>query len=280
LPAGKNRIVVRPDGPLLKVNLFDLRGVYLVPVGVPADQAIAGEPPSNGTDAATAIAKLLDGLAVGKPEEYERIPSIWEQAIAAGKRDSASELRRVIDLALPLEDQPLEDWQAVVIGGGVVNGLSQVGEWPDQRLAEVLEGFPSLQRKWERTLELAAGMANDEETPAGTRYDALRILGAGSWSACGPALTEFLNEGTHAELQMGAVSGLNDFNSNEVAPLLVKALSYLDGHNRQLAVEALLRTPDRAEVLRSARRQEVISSDSLTDEQWKTAENVAAQNEK
>lgn len=61
LPAGKNRIIVRPDGPLSKVNLFDLRGVYLVPVGVPADQAIAGEPPSNGTDAATAIAKLLDG---------------------------------------------------------------------------------------------------------------------------------------------------------------------------------------------------------------------------
>lgn len=280
LPAGKNRIVVRPDGPLSKVNLFDLRGVYLVPVGVPADQAIAGEPPSNGTDAATAIAKLLDGLAVGKPEEYERISSIWEQAIAAGKRDSASELRRVIDLALPLEDQPLEDWQAVVIGGGVVNGLSQVGKWPDQRLAEIMEGFPSLQRKWERTLELAAGMANDEETPTGTRYDALRILGAGSWSACGPALMEFLNEGTHAELQMGAVSGLNDFNSNEVAPLLVKALSYLDGHNRQLAVEALLRTPDRAEVLLSARRQEVVSSDSLTDEQWKTAENVAAQNAK
>jgi len=277
LPAGKNRIVVRPDGPLSKVNLFDLRGVYLVPVGVPADQAIAGEPPSNGTDAATAIAKLLDGLAVGKPEEYERIPSIWEQAIAAGKRNSASELRRVIDLALPLEDQPLEDWQAVVIGGGVVNGLSQVGEWPDQRLAEVMEGFPSLQRKWERTLELAAGMANDEETPAGTRYDALRILGAGSWGACGPALTEFLNEGTHAELQMGAVSGLNDFNSNEVAPRLVKALSYLDGHNRQLAVEALLRTPDRAEILLNARREKVVTSDSLTDEQWKTAESIAAQ---
>jgi HEAT repeat protein len=74
---------------------------------------------------------------------------------------------------------------------------------------------------------------------------------------------------------MGAVSGLNDIKSNEVAPLLIKALSYLDGHNRILAVEALLRTPDRATVLLNARRQEAVSSDSLTEEQWKTAENVA-----
>lgn len=75
---------------------------------------------------------------------------------------------------------------------------------------------------------------------------------------------------------MGAVSGLNDFNSNEVAPLLVKALPYLDGHNRQLAIEALLNS-ERAEILLSARRQEAISSDLLTDDQWKTAKNVAAQ---
>jgi putative membrane-bound dehydrogenase-like protein len=280
LPAGKNRIVVRPDGPLSKVNLLDLRGVYLVPVGVSADRAIAGEPPASGADAATAIAELLDGLAVGKPEEYERIPSIWQHAIAAGKRNSASELRRIMDLALPHAGQPLEDWQAVVIGGGVVNGLSQVGEWPDQRLAEIMKGVPSLLGKWNRTLKLADKMAGDEETPTGTRYDALRILGAGTWSDCGPRLAAFLSEGAHAELQMGAVSGLNDFNSEEVAPLLVKSLSYLKGRNKQLAVDALLRTPGRAQALLSARSNAAVSPELLTEKQWKSAESVAAQNRK
>lgn len=279
LPAGKNRIVVRPAGPLAKVNLFDLRGLYLVPVGSPADQAIAGEPPSNGADAATAIAKLLEGLAVGKPEEYDCIPSIWEQAIAAGKRNTASELRRVMNLALPLDGQPLEDWQAVVIGGGIVNGLSQVGKWPDQRLAEIMEGIPSLQVKWKRTVELAAEMANDEETPAGTRYDALRILGAGTWSECGPALKAFLSEGAHDELQMGAVSGLNDVNSDEVGPLLVEAMSRLNEHNKSLALNALLRTPKRAEGLLNARQRGLISPQELTAEQWRAAKRVSVQEE-
>ena len=98
-----------------------------------------------------------------------------------------------------------------------------------------MEGRPSLQAKWNRTLELAGKMATDDGTPAGTRYDALRILGAGRWSDCGPSLVAYLGEGTHAELQMGAVSGLNDVKSDEVAPLLVKTLSHLDGHNKQLA---------------------------------------------
>ena len=41
-----------------------------------------------------------------------------------------------------------------------------------------------------------------------------------------------------------------------------------------------MRTPDRAGVLLNARRQEAVSSDSLTEEQWKTAENVVAQDVK
>jgi hypothetical protein len=184
-----------------------------------------------------------------------------------------------MNLALPLDGQPLEDWQAVVIGGGIVNGLSQVGKWPDQRLAEIMEGIPSLQAKWNRTVELAAAMANDEETPAGTRYDALRILGAGSWNECGPALKAFLSEGAHDELQMGAVSGLNDVNSDEVAPLLVEALSRLNEHNKSLALNALLRTPERAEALLNARQRGLVSPQELTAEQWRAAKRISVQEE-
>jgi putative membrane-bound dehydrogenase-like protein len=275
LGPGPQRIIVRPDGPLKVINLMDLRGVYLVPVGVPADRAIAGNPPPNGADAATAIAKLLNGLAVGKPEEYERIPEIWQHAIDAGRRNDADELRRIMDLALPADGQPLEDWQSVVIGGGVVNGVSQAGAWPDRRLAEILDGHPALQAKWERTLKLAGEMADDAGTHGGTRYDALRILGAGAWDAWGDKLVAYLRQSGHPELQMGAVSGLSDMNVDEVAPLLIEALPGLPEPNRTLAIEGLLRTPARATALLRAREENSLPAEALAPEQWEVAKRTS-----
>jgi len=78
----------------------------------------------------------LDGLAVDTPREYERIPDIWRPAIAAGKRNDAAELKRLLDLSLPKADEPLRHWQAVVIGGGIINGLSMEGVWPGRRITE------------------------------------------------------------------------------------------------------------------------------------------------
>ncbi|WP_428304330.1 neutral/alkaline non-lysosomal ceramidase N-terminal domain-containing protein [Lacipirellula sp.] len=275
LVAGKQRLILRPDGPLKTANLMDLRGVYLTPVGVPADRAISGDPPQGGEDAATAISKLLDGLAVGQPEEYERIPAIWEHAIAAGRRNQHHELLRVMDLALPGDGEPLADWQAVVIGGGVVNGVSQAGAWPNQRLMELLKEHPQLQAEWNRTMTLAAQMAANEQVHGGTRYDALRILGAGSWETFGPDLVEKLSVETSPELQMGLVSALADMDADEVGGVLVTALSSMTDHNRSLAIEALLRTPGRAEVLLNAVDSGKVAPNSVANDILERAKSVA-----
>jgi putative membrane-bound dehydrogenase-like protein len=272
LVAGRNRIVIRPDGPLTTVNLMDLRGVYLTPVGAPADWAIAGAPPRNGQDAATAIAKLVSGLAVGTPQEYERIPNIWREAIAAGKRNQTGELLRVMNLSLPVDGQPLADWQAVVIGGGVINGLSQVGEWPAHRLEEVLSDFPLLREKWERTLFLAETMADDSKVKTGTRYDAIRILGAGSWAHFGEKLARRLATEQDAELQMGVISALCDMEAEPVCQPFITVLPHLSGENRELAIEALLRTPQRARMLLEAVNRGDVPKDLLSDEQLDRAQ--------
>lgn len=261
LTAGKQRVILRPDGPLKTANLMDLRGVYLTPVGVPADRAISGEPPQEGEDAATAISKLLDGLAVGTPQEYERIPEIWQNAIAAGRRNQRAELLRVMDLSLPGDGEPLADWQSVVVGGGVVNGVSQAGEWPARRVAELLHNYPQLQSEWKRTLKLAAEMADNQNVHGGTRYDALRIVGAGSWEENSEQLLRYLGPETPAELQMGAVSGLGDMECDHATKALLVALSHLGGVNRDLAIEALLRSPQRAGLFNEAiARGEVVET--------------------
>jgi putative membrane-bound dehydrogenase-like protein len=266
LPAGASTLSIRPDGALTKPHLMDLRGLYLVPVGVSPDRALAGSAPSKGPDAATALAKLVHGLEVGTPAEYERIPKIWEEAIAAGRRNKADELVRVLDLSLPREGEPLAHWQAVVIGGGVVNGTSQQGAWPRTRTAEILQNCPGLQVRWERTLELAATMADDPAVSHGTRYDALRILGAGDWQQHGSQLLRYLKDANH-ELCMGAVSALSDMESEAAADALVDSVPRLDDGNRKIAVAALLRTKSRAEALQNAIKSGVISQGSLTAKQ-------------
>jgi len=77
-----------------------------------------------------AVAALTKGLAVGTEEENDRIPGIWNVAIAAGLRNQPQEVTRLLELSIPHSSETLDRWRVVVIGGGIVNGLSQRGVWP------------------------------------------------------------------------------------------------------------------------------------------------------
>jgi hypothetical protein len=183
-------------------------------------------------------------------EEYRRIPWIWRVSIAVGKRNDGGEIRDLLETSVPAVGSPLRDWQAVVIGGGLINGVSQLGLWPQRRLAEILSSLPALAEAWPGALERAAVMANDEGIRSGTRYDALRMVALLGNQRAEQQLQLYLKQGTPTELQMGAVSGLSDMNSPTVVQPLIDSLEYLVGPNRRLAIEGLLRSDHRAEALR------------------------------
>jgi putative heme-binding domain-containing protein len=185
-------------------------------------------------------------------EEYRRIPWVWRVSIAAGRGNDPAVLRGLLETSLPKPGEPLRDWQAVVLGGGVINGLSLENIWPGRRLAELMTGHPELAKRWAEALKLAHVMADAEKVPTGTRYDALRMVALDGWDAAVPRLVKYLAKSAHAELQMGAVSGLVDVEKPEVTDLLVKALPDLTAGNRKLAVAGLLRTPERSNALLDA----------------------------
>jgi hypothetical protein len=214
---------------------------------------------ANPQFAADFITEMTRDLKPGTPAEYERIPWIWRVAIACGKRNESFQIKRVLEISLPAEGEPLRDWQAVVIGGGIINGLSQRDLWPAQSLATILADNPSLLKRWNRALDLAAAMSDDAKVPTGTRYDALRMLGMESWEKRGAQLGRYLSKGANAELQMGAVSALGDLSSPQATAALVAALDFVKGHNRELALDALLRDNLRTEAL----------LDSATAKKWK-----------
>ena len=277
LPAGEGRVSVRPDGPV-KGALLDLRNVYLVPVGakpqVPETYQPKPVPPNEVAKlilvesaprarrealvrdavphAAEVIRAMTADLRDDAKEEYRRIPWVWRIAVAAGRKNDTEALRKLLDAVLPPEGGRLRDWQAVVLGGGIVNGLSLEGVRPQQRIAEVIGEDKSLIVRWQSALGAALTMADDAKVPTGTRYDALRMVGVAAWDAAGPVLTKQLAKAAHPELQMGAVSGLLDAERLEADEALLKALPDVTAENRKLAVAGLLRTADRVKMLLDA----------------------------
>ena len=220
-------------------------------------------------DAAALVEQMTSNMPRDPKEEYRRIPWIWRVAVACGKSDDAEQIKALLGKSLPETGQPLRDWQAVVIGGGIINGIGLKGGWPKSRIDEVLRNNLELKKRWGNSLLLASKMADDEAVPTGTRYDALRIIALDDWTLCRDQLTKYLAKGIHDELQMGAISGLSDVESKDVPQLLIDNLGHFNDENRGLAVDALLRTNERSERLLDALAAGKISAKFINSAQRK-----------
>ncbi|MCS6975753.1 MAG: neutral/alkaline non-lysosomal ceramidase N-terminal domain-containing protein [Gemmatales bacterium] len=228
----------------------------------------------HADQAAEIIAAMTADLGADAKEEYRRIPWIWRVAVNAGRKNEDGVLIRLFEVALPEKNGKLRDWQAVVLGGGIVHGLSLEGLWPKTRIAELLKNRPDLAARWQQALDQASSMADDEKVPTGTRYDALRMIAMETWERRGKQLLKYLQKGIHEEVQSGAVSGLADMQTPEVAEPLAQAISYLPPDNRRLALDALIRSTDRVKVLLDYLENGKIEKSWLSNEQIRKLKRV------
>ncbi len=220
--------------------------------------------------AAEVIGAMVADMPAGdEQEEYRRIPWIWRVAIAAGKRDQDAPLKALLDVSLPKEGQKLRDWQAVVIGGGIINGISLSGKWPKPRIEELLGKDDALRRRWQQAIRAAAVMAEDAKVKTGTRYDALRMIALDPTPEQVARLAKYLATDANAELQMGAVSGLSDVDDPEVAKLLANSFTGLAKENQSLAIDALCRSEARTEALLGLLRSGKLRAAELSAAQQK-----------
>ena len=194
---------------------------------LPADkrQQLAAAQADRAAEVIAAMVADLPGD--NQQEEYRRIPWIWRVAIAAGRKNEAKPLATLLAATLPKEGGSLRDWQVVVIGGGIINGISLQGAWPKPRLEELLGRDEGLRRRWRQAIEAASVMADDAKVKTGTRYDALRMMALDPTEEHVAQLAKYLAKDSDEELQMGAVSGLADIESEAVAGLLAAALLYV-----------------------------------------------------
>jgi hypothetical protein len=218
-------------------------------------------------------AQLIQAMVADLPpddpkEEYRRIPWIWRVAVAAGKRNNSEEIQGIIGFSLPAVVEPLRDWQAVVLGGGIINGIGLTGAWADESINHILAENPSLQTRWHYTLKMAAEMADNEKVFKGTRYDALRIIGLDTWNRRGAELFRYLIKGIDDELQQGSIGGFGDMRTPYSAQALLSGYSHYNAENRGFVIKALLRDDNgRAAALLDALEGGVVKASELKPEQ-------------
>ena len=223
-------------------------------------------------DAAPRATEIVTALVSGLPaddeaEEYRRIPWIWRVAVAAGRAQDEAALVPLLDASMPRQDERLRDWQAVVLGGGVVMGLSQAGAWPKDVMAPWLAADQARAQRWARSLDLAEHMADDAKVRNGTRYDALRMLAVLPWDRAGARLVRYLSKDVDPELQMGAIGGLTDLQDDRAADALLQHVPQYTERNRGLAITALLKTDARRAKLKAAITSGIVQEAWLTPEQ-------------
>ena len=291
IPEGESDIVLRPSDNV-KAALMDLRALHVVAMGgVPLAAGMVQTTEKDSTlpkTSATIAAYLIDDAnsnadrekmiaahfdkateliplmakdlpeESGSKEEYRRIPWIWRVAVAVGKATEADSIHDILTVSLPKDGQRLEHWQAVVIGGGLINGLGLSGKWPLEELDKIVADNAPLKQAWHNSLVLSTAMADDETVPTGTRYDALRMVAMREWTVSQPQLNRYLQKGIHEELQMGAISGISDVPREEIAAILIAGYSHFSDTNRKLAIGALVRNEQRCmETLRAIAAQKL-----------------------
>ena len=202
-------------------------------------QALIDKHPGLAAEILTAMGAETQ---VGTPQEYERIPWIWRVAVAAGKSNAGAEMHEVLQATLPQDGEPLRDWQAVVIGGGIINGIGVAGVAPRARIEELLKSDADTLARYQRCLKQAAAMAEDVRIREGTRYDAMRIIAMQPWEVCGPQLSGYLKKGVSEELQAGAISGSLDVPDAAAFEAVIRGVPDYPVSNRDLALDGAMRT--------------------------------------
>ncbi len=209
------------------------------------------------------LTELIRDLESETREETKRIPWIFRVTVAAGERNTDSELLEILEISLPKPGEKLLNWQTVVLGGGIVNGISRQGIWPKSRIHDILQADHILSERWKYAIEKSYQIAANPEVPNPWRYDALRILAMDSPEKSIPELQSYLDPDLDDHLHMGAISGLSDIQSPEVTGLLLSGLPHFSDRNRNLVLKAMLRTDLRIAVLFKK-----ISSNELTIEHF------------
>lgn len=268
------------QGPAQQVSSQEIQRIaaeILAQSDEPKREAIIAEHRSRAPELIVQWTKDLGGRVDPTPDatiEYQRIPMIWRAAILAVQDATIRQqvMPKLLDLSLPAADGKMRDWQSVVLGGAIINGLSLEGLWPKTELEALVSKHPGWNARWNRALESSKRDAYDSKIPAGTRYDAIRVLAMlpeqeAIWKIVPFLASDYFDPAIAEELQMGAVSALSDIDDQGILDPLLSSYSKLTSGNQKIAQQALQRTEHRRiawDIYQSQVREELYRAIPMT----------------
>jgi hypothetical protein len=199
--------------------------------------------------AADLLVTIVSDIKPGTKQESSRLPWLWRIAVEAGKANDAEQIHRILDISLPDNDQSLDSWRAVVVGGGIVSGIASTNISPQARIQEIIADDQFLTERWQLCIRLASRVVDDKSVSVGSRYDALRIVAMDRWVNAQPTLERYLNSESEPEMQMAAVLGLVHAKVDPANELLLNSLDHLTEQNRALALDGMLQYDQQCEQL-------------------------------
>ena len=183
-------------------------------------------------------------------EQYRRMPWIWRVAIAVGRRNDGGEILDMLEVCVPRASQPLEHWQAVVIGGGLINE-----DFPVGRVSRKTPR-PDSQRHsggQENVASNSAACRNHGRRRSCQTGNAIRRVAHGRAAASRSRRVRVcVDTSTRKRItsfRWARSAAWSTLKRQRRPHNSADALSWLKGNNRYLALEGMLRTDERAAVL-------------------------------
>jgi putative membrane-bound dehydrogenase-like protein len=207
------------------------------------------------------LARVAERAGTDPKEGTRMLPSVWRLSTVAGARNDPAQLKETLDLVLPSPGGAMAEWQMVALGGGLVGGLARRFRTPGARLRELAP--PD---RFARAVEAAGLSAEDAKLADGTRYDALRVLGADGSPGSVAILRKYLSPKLSPELQQGAIAAVSDLDlAGPAAELLLEPWASQAPAERQAVLEAVFRRADRVPALLDALEKKRVSVLELGD---------------
>jgi putative membrane-bound dehydrogenase-like protein len=193
---------------------------------------------------------ILSSLSVGAGEMFKDISAdqklrenpagqdfLKQLAALIGARRNEAEVGRVIDFLTQQTDPSI----VFSLANGLGDGMQQYG-------GSLLKASP----KMRDIIAQAAKSAGDEKTAEPTRILAIQLLSRDARPEVATSLVTLLNPRNSQEIELAAIRALDHVVSPEIAGALLRAWPGFTPRLRSEAMSAMLKRPERADVLLKA----------------------------
>jgi putative heme-binding domain-containing protein len=198
---------------------------------------------------------LRPPYSLTRQADADRLALLNELTALVGARRDPGEVADTLDALLSLDGPTAPRWTMAGLQG-IAEGMgrrgTQLGAFLDSMTAKATDPAQTkgLVDRVNAHLARSAAVALNSDADLSARLDAVRLLAHAPWETAHDALAKLVQEGsTVQELRLAAIRALAAHRRPEVAPLLLERWQAYTPAVRHEAADALLRQPDRVQVL-------------------------------